>query len=70
VDGLLNNLNHPETGDFKPTTLTCALVTLKINTKSPNYFHELQFFREHLPRLLLMLEDLTSLEKFPFVEWH
>jgi hypothetical protein len=24
----------------------------------------------HVPRLLLMLEALTYLEKFPFVEWH
>jgi hypothetical protein len=24
------------TGDFKPTTLTCALFTLKINIKFPN----------------------------------
>jgi hypothetical protein len=31
------------TGDFKPTTLTYALFTLKINIKSPNYFYKLQF---------------------------
>jgi hypothetical protein len=34
----------PGTGDFKPTTLTCALFTLKSNIKSPNYFYELKFF--------------------------
>jgi hypothetical protein len=33
----------PGTSDFKPTTLTCAMFTLKINIKSPNYFYELKF---------------------------
>jgi hypothetical protein len=33
-------------------------------------FGEEYKFREHLPRLLLMLEALTSLEEFPFVDWH
>jgi hypothetical protein len=35
VDRPFKNLNHPGTGDFKPTTLTCALFTLKLNIKSP-----------------------------------
>jgi hypothetical protein len=43
VDWLYKNINHPGAGDFKPTTLTCALFTLKINIKSPNYFYELKF---------------------------
>jgi hypothetical protein len=30
------NLNHPAAGVLKPTNLTCALFTLKINIKSPN----------------------------------
>jgi hypothetical protein len=42
---LFNNLNHHGIGDFKPTTLTRALFTLKINIKSPNYFYELKFLR-------------------------
>jgi hypothetical protein len=29
-------------GDFTPTTLTCALFTLKINIKSPNRFYEIK----------------------------
>jgi hypothetical protein len=40
---LMNTLNTLRTSDFKPTTLTCALYTLKINIKSPNYFYELKF---------------------------
>jgi hypothetical protein len=36
ADRLFKNLNHPGTSDFKPTTLTCALLALKINIKSPS----------------------------------
>jgi hypothetical protein len=43
ADRLFKNLNHPGTGKFKPTTVTCALLNLKINIKSPNYFYEIKF---------------------------
>jgi hypothetical protein len=42
--------NVLQTGDIKPTTLTCALFTLKINIKSPNYFYELKFLGKHLTK--------------------
>jgi hypothetical protein len=35
--------NALRTGDFKHTTLTCALFTLKTNIKSRNLFYELKF---------------------------
>jgi hypothetical protein len=60
-------INTLRTGIFKPTTLTCALYTLKINIKSPNSFYEV--FGEHLPVLIEVLESDIS-GNIPFVKWH
>jgi hypothetical protein len=49
---------------WKPCNLTFALFVLEINIKSPLFFWT-KIFREHLPRLLVVLEGVMSLETFP-----